>query len=119
MDVLESSSYVVLAVDEGAGEVVGFVTAISDGVLCAYIPLLEVLPEYLGRGIGSELLGRMLGKLQDLYMVDLTCDPPVVSFYERWGMRQAQGMIVRNFDHQAGRQPTSPDVGTGRKGGEN
>lgn len=35
------------------GTVVGFVTAISDGVSCAYIPHLEVLPEYKGRGLGQ------------------------------------------------------------------
>ena len=35
---------------DDAGRVVGFVTAISDGVLSAYIPLLEVLPEYQGAG---------------------------------------------------------------------
>ena len=54
--------------------VVGFVTAVSDGVLSAYIPLLEVLPEYQDRGIGSELMRRILEQLDDLYMVDVLCD---------------------------------------------
>ena len=36
-----------------SAQVVGFVTATSDGVLSAYIPFLEVVPAYRSRGIGS------------------------------------------------------------------
>jgi ribosomal protein S18 acetylase RimI-like enzyme len=74
----------VLAVE---GErVVGFVTAFSEGVLSAYIPLLEVLPEYQRRGVGSELVRRILARLSDLYMVDLACDADLVPYYERLGL---------------------------------
>ena len=68
---LRGSGAVELAVDDATGRVVGFVTAVTDGVLSAYIPLLEVLPEYQGRGIGSELVRRLLSRLEHLYMVDL------------------------------------------------
>jgi len=51
LEVLHAADHVVLA-REGE-RVVGFATAISDGVLSAYIPLLEVLPENQGSGIGS------------------------------------------------------------------
>ena len=46
LKLLEKSSHVVLAVDDESGQVVGFITAISDGVLSAYIPFLEVLPPF-------------------------------------------------------------------------
>jgi ribosomal protein S18 acetylase RimI-like enzyme len=95
LEILRGSSHVVLA-REG-GRVVGFVTAISDGVLSAYIPLLEVLPNYQSRGIGTELVRRLLAQLGDLYMVDLSCDENVVSFYERLGLgRWDAGMGIRN-----------------------
>jgi predicted N-acetyltransferase YhbS len=74
----------------------------SDGVSCAYIPHLEVQPEHQGRGIGSELLRRMLEKLRGLYMIDLLCDPDVQPFYARLGMRPATGMLIRNYDRQSG-----------------
>ena len=108
---LAGSDHVVLAVDRESSRVVGFVTAISDGLLSAYIPLLEVLPTYRGRGIGTELMRRMLAKLRDLYMVDLLCDPELQPFYERLGMRPAAGMLVRNYDRQSG-LPPDPDQGT-------
>jgi ribosomal protein S18 acetylase RimI-like enzyme len=98
---LRQSAKVVLAIEEN-GAVVGFITAISDGVLSAYIPLLEVLPEYQDRGIGSELVRRMLDMLADVYMVDLLCDPELQPYYERLGMRRAVGMLRRNYDRQAG-----------------
>ena len=77
------------------GRVVGFITAISDGVLSAFIPLLEVLPEYQGRGIGSELVKRMLRELEDFYMVDLVCDPELESFYARFELILLTSMGMR------------------------
>jgi ribosomal protein S18 acetylase RimI-like enzyme len=99
---LQGSSHVVLAIDERTADVVGFATAISDGVLSAYIPLLEVLPEYQHQGIGQELMRRMIAALRSLYMVDLLCDPELQPFYEQTGMRRAVGMLIRNFDRQHG-----------------
>lgn len=104
--ILANSAAIVLARSED-GNVVGFITAISDGVSCAYIPHLEVLPAYQGQGIGTALLQRMLDKLNHLYMIDLVCDPELQPFYERLGMRAAVGMVIRNYDKQAG-AATSP-----------
>ena len=97
LDLLQGSDHVVLALD---GErIVGFVTAISDRVVSAFVPLLEVLPEYQSRGIGSELIGRMLGRLESLYMVDLCCDAALEPFYARFGLRVwARGMGLRRSE---------------------
>ena len=99
---LAGGTHVELAIDVATGDVVGFITAISDGVLSAYIPLLEVLPAYRGRGIGTALVRRMLDRLRPLYMVDVLCDPKLQGFYARLGMEPATGMLVRNYDRQAG-----------------
>jgi ribosomal protein S18 acetylase RimI-like enzyme len=99
---LASSDHVVLAVDDETGSVVGFITAITDGILSAYLPHLEVLPGYQRRGIGSELVRRMMAKLCGLYGVDLCCDPDLQPFYERFGMRPVTGMVLRNYARQAG-----------------
>lgn len=97
---LHASAHVVIAQD--GAQVVGFATAISDGVLSAYIPLLEVLPAYQGQGIGKEIMRRLLHDLSDLYMIDVMCDDNVVPFYARLGMTPAGGMILRNYAQQAG-----------------
>jgi len=95
LELLLGSDHVVLARD---GEpVVGFVTAISDGVLTAYVPLLEVLPSHQGKGVGSELMRRLLARLENLYMVDLCCDAHLEPFYRRLGLQALErGMGIRN-----------------------
>lgn len=107
---LHGSDVIELATDEATGQVIGFATAITDGVLSAYIPLLEVLPAYQGRGIGSELVSRLLKKLDHLYMIDLLCDADLQPFYEKQGMRPASGMMIRNFARQSGDAPPSGET---------
>lgn len=96
MKILMGSYSVCLAVDDLDQKVVGFITAISDGVLSAYIPLLEVRPEYQHRGIGKELVHRMLQSLDGFYMIDLLCDADMQGYYEKLGMFRANGMLIRN-----------------------
>jgi len=94
--ILAGSEAIVLAIDSvAAGRVVGFVTAVGDGLFATYIPLLEVLPGYQGRGIGSELMRRLLARLTDRYMVDLVCDDELIAFYEQFGMSRYGAMILR------------------------
>ncbi|WP_145328883.1 GNAT family N-acetyltransferase [Paenibacillus xylanexedens] len=102
LKLLEQSYAIELAVDEQTGNVVGFIQAISDGVLSAYIPLLEVLPKYKGQGIGTTLVKRMFQRLEGLYMIDLLCDPEIQTYYEKQGMQRSTGMAIRHYSNQAG-----------------
>ena len=94
--VLHGSFRVVLAIDDqqGPGRIVGFVNMISDGVLTAFIPWLEVLPEYQGRGIGTQLVSRILD-CEQMYSIDLVCDEPLLPYYARLGMTAIPGAGVR------------------------
>ena len=105
IEILRGSYRAVLAVDDEVDRVVGFITAVSDGVLAAYIPLLEVLPSYRRRGIGRELVTRIQRELGDFYMVDLVCDEAMESFYSSLGMKPAHAMTVRQYDRQSGITP--------------
>ncbi|MCK1997527.1 GNAT family N-acetyltransferase [Psychrobacillus psychrodurans] len=99
---LNKSNKVIIAIDDKTNKVIGFITAISDGVLSAYIPFLEVLPEYKNKGIGKELVSQMLKELADIYMIDLCCDDDLVSYYDRLGMTKTNGMVLRNYKVQSG-----------------
>ncbi len=92
---LAGSDHVVLAIDVESGQVIGFVTALTDGVLSGFIPLLEVLSAHQGQGLGQSLMRRMLDRLGHLPNVDLLCDPDVIPFYERLGMEPVAGMALR------------------------
>jgi ribosomal protein S18 acetylase RimI-like enzyme len=103
LEILQNSDHVILAVETNANKVIGFINAITDKVLSAYIPLLEVLPEYHGKGIGEELVTGMLSKLKDFYMIDVCCRKSHNAFYEKFGMKKYNFMIIRNFSKQSGR----------------
>jgi len=100
LKLLKESTYRVVALD--GEKVVGFITAITDKTLAAYIPSLEVLPQYQKMGIGQELVKRMLANLDGYYMIDLLCDQELQPFYETLGMQKAQGMRIRNYGSQNG-----------------
>ncbi len=97
------------------GHVVGFVTAISDGVLSAYVPLLEVLPSHRRRGIATQLVRRLLGQLQGLYSINLHCDAELQPFYESLGMQALGGMAIRDYSAQAGRHATQQGAAATRQ----
>ncbi|MDJ0959479.1 MAG: GNAT family N-acetyltransferase [Acidimicrobiia bacterium] len=100
--VLDGSAHVVVAVDESNQQVVGFINAITDGVFMAFIPLLEVVPEYQGRGIGSELVRRLLELLDGFYTVDAMTDPELQPFYRHLGLEAAHGVALRDYERQSG-----------------
>ena len=85
-----------MIVDDATGKVAGFIATVSDGVLSACVPFLEVLPEYQGRGIGTLLVRRMLEKLDGLYAAGLTCNPRLQPFYARFGLQKTADMGLRN-----------------------
>jgi len=76
---------------------VGFINALSDDVQFAFVPMLEVLPKYQNRGIGSELMRRMLHELDHITCIDLTCDENMQAWYEQFGMLRSRGMVIRKY----------------------
>src|SRR5512134_2865403 len=64
---VHGSMFVVSAWD--GDRLVGFARAISDGATNAYISTVAVLPEYQKRGIGRELIRRLLGGRDHLQFV--------------------------------------------------
>ncbi|MBP9996957.1 MAG: GNAT family N-acetyltransferase [Prevotellaceae bacterium] len=68
-------------------ELIGYVDCISNGVTDAYIQDLMVKPGYQGKGIGSELMNKMIEYLKEshIYMISVIFDESLKSFYERFG----------------------------------
>ena len=97
LEILRAADEVVVCRDAD-GSVVGFATAITDHRFAAYIPLVEVLPEHQGRGIGSKMVTALLDQVRGCYMIDLVCDDDVVPFYERLGGTRLNAVAWRNHD---------------------
>ncbi len=102
LQILRNSFKVWLALD--GDRCVGFINAISDGVFYSHIPLLEVLPEYRGQGIGSTLVRKMIESLDGMYAIDVVCDESVDCFYRRNGFGTCVGMVRRNYENQGAKR---------------
>lgn len=81
---------------DDADEVIGFITAFTDGALAAFISLLEVREDYRGKGLGRQLVNEMLKKLKDVYAIDLVCDQELEDFYIPLGFMKGTAMIQRS-----------------------
>ncbi len=93
--ILQNSQYIVIATDQHTKKVVGFINALSDRIKFAFIPMLEVLPDYQGIGIGTELMRRLLAEVSHLDCIDLSCDENLQKFYEKFGMIKHHAMLIR------------------------
>jgi GNAT superfamily N-acetyltransferase len=68
---------------------VGLGNAISDGHLVVYFPHLVVRPEYQGKGIGTEMMGRMMRRYRGFHQQALLADGRAVHFYKKLGFYRA------------------------------
>lgn len=66
---------------------VGYVDCVSNGVTDAYIQDLMVHPDYQGRGIGTDLMKKMINYLKEkhIYMISVVFEESLKPFYEKFG----------------------------------
>ena len=93
--ILRGSSHILIAQESKSREVLGYIAALSDGVSCGYISHLEVRPLHRNKGIGTELVRRMLSKLETLHGTCLGCAPAMEQFYQRFGFTKMNAMSKR------------------------
>ena len=89
---VSGSRFVVSAWD--GGRLVGFARAISDGVTNAYISTVAVLPDYRRRGIGREMMRRLLHDRDGLTFA-LHSRPEAKQFYVECGFLETPDMFRR------------------------
>lgn len=82
---LAASTRVVTAWD--GDRLVGMARIVSDGEFCVYLPEILLYEEYQHKGIGTELMQRVLAGYDHVQTVCLLSDPGNDSFYERFGFR--------------------------------
>ena len=66
---------------------IGYIDCVSNGVTDAYIQDLMVHPNYQGRGVGTDLMTKMINYLKDkrIYMISVIFEEKLKPFYERFG----------------------------------
>jgi len=68
---------------------IGLANAISDGHLVVYFPHMVVRPDYQGRGIGTELMTRMMARYRGFHQQALIADGRAIAFYKKLGFVRA------------------------------
>ncbi len=68
-------------------QLVGYVDSVSNGVTDAYIQDLIVRPDYQGKGIGTDLMKKMIASLKEkhIYMISVIFEESLKPFYDRFG----------------------------------
>jgi len=95
---IDGSDLIVTARENG--NLVGFLTAISDGAMHAFISLVEVLETHQRKGIGSHLMRRAIDHFKGYYDIVLITDPDKALFYKRHGFQEIYGMHIRDFNYE-------------------
>lgn len=82
-----NSYYHIAVYEEENQKLIGFVDSVSNGVTDAYIQDLMVHPDFQGKGLGSELMNKMIDYLKKagVYMISVLYDEGLKDFYARFG----------------------------------
>jgi len=85
-----SNSHCVYSAWDG-DKLVGLMNSLSDGIMTAYFHYLLVHPDYHNRGIGRELVRRMLEKYNDYARKVLIAYDNELEFYKQCGFETGEG----------------------------
>lgn len=82
---LMTSYYHIAAYEDN--KLIGYIDCVSNGVTDAYIQDLMVCPDHQGKGVGTELMNKMIEQLKEkhIYMISVVYEEGLKPFYERFG----------------------------------
>ena len=89
----ENSGVVVSVYDDG--KLIGFGRAITDHMAYAAIYDIVVLPEYQGKGTGSQIVEAILEKIPRCWAITLFAEPGKEQFYERLGFNKMKTAMAK------------------------
>jgi len=80
------TSYFHIACYDGE-KLIGYIDSVSNGVTDTYIQDLMVCPDYQGKGVGTELMNRIITYLKEskIYMISVVFEEKLLPFYKRFG----------------------------------
>jgi ribosomal protein S18 acetylase RimI-like enzyme len=83
------------------GKLVGVGRALADGVDCSYICDVALLPSHQGRGLGQQIVAKLVALSRGHKKIILYAVPGKESFYKKLGFRR-MSTAMAIFEDQAG-----------------
>jgi len=84
----------------GDGKLVGVGRALADGVDCAYICDVAVMPSHQGTGLGQQIVGKLVDLSRGHRKIILYAVPGKEGFYRKLGFRRMRTAMAI-FENQA------------------
>ena len=77
-----------------SNQLVGVIRTVGDGFSIVFVQDILVLPEYQRKGIGTQLLRKIMERFSSVYQMELMTDntPKTISFYKSAGFVKADDM---------------------------
>lgn len=96
-NIIPNSLWWCVCVDDG--ELVGLIRVVGDGISIIYVQDILIRPNYHRKGIGSELMKRMLNKYSKVRQIVLTTEnePITKAFYESLGFANVESFSNSTF----------------------
>ncbi|MDU1847090.1 MAG: GNAT family N-acetyltransferase [Niallia nealsonii] len=73
---------------------IGFARAISDGIFRAYIEDVVIHSSYNRKGIGTQLIDKLLKELSDIDVISLFCEEDLITFYSKSKFKKSKSQFV-------------------------
>ena len=96
---IKGSSAFVVAINSSSGKAIGMGRIISDGISDAYIQDLVVLPEYRGKGVGTQILDVLLDCClsKGMVWIGIISEPGQDGFYSSLGFKPMENHIPMRY----------------------
>lgn len=98
-DLINGSFVFAVLIDE-SGKTVGMGRVLSDGISDAYIQDLVVLPEHRNKGLGKELVKKLIEfcHSKGIKWIALIAEPDQEDFYKKLGFKQMNRYVPLKFE---------------------
>lgn len=92
-DAMKNSWYILSVYHED--RLIGTGRVVSDGIIVGYITGLIVHPDYRNRGIGRDILQKLIAKCKQSYLViQLLATDNSITFYQRLGFQSFSSGLI-------------------------
>ncbi len=95
---VKNSGYYVTARNSGQ-ELVGLISALDDGAINVYIPYALVHPDYQHRGIGKNMMKKLLDHYRDFLRITLISYSESTAFYQTNGFSACPEQVPMELSH--------------------